>query len=358
MTVIEKPQIIPHLQKSLNYTAFDVKWVPCSARFVVLGQYSRGTGVMQVYEIDNGELKVTQETEKTHAFKCGTFGASNLNTRHFATGDFSGRLSLWDLDHTELPVYSVQAHDQIINCIDGAGGIGINCGAPEIATGSRDGSVKVWDVRQRDKPVVTIAPEKRDGDRDTWAVAFGNSFNDDERMLCSGYDNGDVKMFDLRNMNLLWETNIKNGVCAIEFDRGDIKMNKMVVTSLESTFYTFDLRTLNPEKGFANTVTKLSDNTTIWTVKHLPQNRDIFMTSGGNGSLNLYKYNYPSSRVHKNNKNEDEGVPGTVELLATAKVAEQPVSSLSWNYDKEGLCAFTSFDQHIRVGIVTKLNLY
>jgi len=34
-------------------------------------------------------------------------------------------------------------------------------------------------------------------------------------------------------------------------------MNKMVVTSLESTFYTFDLRTLNPEKGFANTVTKV-----------------------------------------------------------------------------------------------------
>jgi len=32
-------------------------------------------------------------------------------------------------------------------------------------------------VRQRDKPVVTIAPEKRDGDRDTWAVAFGIYIN-------------------------------------------------------------------------------------------------------------------------------------------------------------------------------------
>jgi len=49
-----------------------------------------------------------------------------------------------DLDHTELPVYSVQAHDQIINCIDGAGGIGINCGAPEIATGSRDGKFSLY----------------------------------------------------------------------------------------------------------------------------------------------------------------------------------------------------------------------
>lgn len=30
--------------------------------------------------------------------------------------------------------------------------------------------------------------------------------------MCAGYDNGDVKLFDLRNMSLRWETNIKNGV--------------------------------------------------------------------------------------------------------------------------------------------------
>eukprot|EP00983_Pelagomonas_calceolata_P064061 1147965-Pelagomonas_calceolata.AAC.3 len=29
-------------------------------------------------------------------------------------------------------------------------------------------------------------------------VAFGNSYNDDERCVLAGYDNGDVKMFDLR----------------------------------------------------------------------------------------------------------------------------------------------------------------
>ena len=31
-------------------------------------------------------------------------------------------------------------------------------------------------------------------------------------MICSGYDNGDIKLFDLRNMSLRWETNVKNGV--------------------------------------------------------------------------------------------------------------------------------------------------
>ena len=34
--------------------------------------------------------------------------------------------------------------------------------------------------------------------RDCWCVAIGNSFNDSERCLLAGYDNGDIKMFDLR----------------------------------------------------------------------------------------------------------------------------------------------------------------
>ena len=34
--------------------------------------------------------------------------------------------------------------------------------------------------------------------RDCWTVAFGNSYNEDERCLLAGYDNGDVKLFDLR----------------------------------------------------------------------------------------------------------------------------------------------------------------
>jgi hypothetical protein len=29
-------------------------------------------------------------------------------------------------------------------------------------------------------------------------VAVGNSYNDEERCVLAGYDNGDVKMFDLR----------------------------------------------------------------------------------------------------------------------------------------------------------------
>lgn len=38
-----------------------------------------------------------------------------------------------------MPVYSASAHKEIINAIDGVGGMTIGCGAPEIVTGSRDG---------------------------------------------------------------------------------------------------------------------------------------------------------------------------------------------------------------------------
>lgn len=40
----------------------------------------------------------------------------------------------------------------------------------------------------------------------------GDAFNAEERTVVAGYDNGDIKMFDLKKMAVRWETNIKNGV--------------------------------------------------------------------------------------------------------------------------------------------------
>ena len=60
---------------------------------------------------------------------------------------------------------------------------------------------------------------------DCWSVAFGNSYNDTERCIVAGYDNGDVKIFDLRKNALIWDHNLPNGVCGVQFDRKDTKMN-------------------------------------------------------------------------------------------------------------------------------------
>jgi WD40 repeat protein len=77
----------------------------------------------------------------------------------------------------------------------------------------------------------------------TW---LGNSFSDEERCIVAGYDNGDIKLFDLRANSIRFETNVSNGVTSVEFDRKDIEMNKMVVTTLESKFRLFDMRTQHP----------------------------------------------------------------------------------------------------------------
>ncbi|XP_033734571.1 WD repeat-containing protein 92-like [Pecten maximus] len=352
---MDKPQIILHIQKSLNYTLFDAKWIPSSAKFVVLGNHARGTGAIQIYEVSHGDVALVKEVEKSKGFKCGTFGASKLQERYLATGDFDGKMHIWNLEKPELPIYSVKGHKEIINAIDGVGGLGIGEGAPEIVTGSRDGAVKVWDPRQKNEPVATMEPGEGQDKRDCWTVAFGHAYNQSDRCVCAGYDNGDIKLFDLRNMQLRWEKNVKNGVCGVEFDRKDISMNKLAAATLESKFHIFDMRTQHPTKGFAS-VTEKAHKSTVWGVKHLPQNRDVFMSMGGNGSLYLWKYSYPGQRVEKDSEGREGGVPGTVNLLQNITMTTQPISSLDWSPDKEGLCVCTAFDQTLRVLVVTKLN--
>jgi WD40 repeat protein len=134
-----------------------------------------------------------------------------------------------DLERLEKPVFSVAAHTSIVNAMDGVGGGGMGFGAPEIVTCGRDGAVRVWDPRT-EEPVVSLEPENGETRRDCWTVAFGNSYNDEERCVAAGYDNGDIKLFDLRTNSIRWETNVGNGVVSLEFDRRDIEMNKMAVS--------------------------------------------------------------------------------------------------------------------------------
>jgi hypothetical protein len=85
----------------------------------------------------------------------------------------------------------------------------------------------------------------------------GNSFNDEERVVAAGYDNGDLKVFDLKMMALRWQTNVKNGICGLEFDRRDIPMNKLVVAGLDSVFNVFDVRTFHAEHEYAKVTQKV-----------------------------------------------------------------------------------------------------
>ncbi|KAJ1620652.1 WD40-repeat-containing domain protein [Pavlovales sp. CCMP2436] len=354
MAVSDATSIIEHARKAVTQTVYETRWVPCSARFVVLGSPPRGTGLIQIYNLSRGEFSLLHEAEKPSPLKCGTFGASSLAERRLATGDFTGKLNIWDLENLAAPVFAAQAHAGLLNCIDGVGGLK-GSGAPEIVTGGKDGSVKVWDPRQADGPVASMEPKPGDVARDCWAVAFGDSHSASDRVVAAGYDNGDVKLLDLRAGKVSWETNVQNGVCGLQFDRQDIEMNKLVVTTLESRYRLYDMRTHHPTFGYSM-LSQEAHESTVWGVSHLPQNRDVFMTCGGNGSLELWKYAYPAARRVKDRDGHEKGVLGSVSKLQKTTISTQPISSFDWSADKEGLCVMGVLDQTFRVALVTKLS--
>jgi WD repeat-containing protein 92 len=321
-----------------------------------MGIHPNAKGALNVYQLNQGKLECVTEGKTDHGVVCGTFGASSLEERQIATGDHSGKLIVYDLERIQKPIFEQKAHGAIVNTIDGCGGLEIGYGAPEIVTGGRDGCVRLWDTRVNE-PVLALEPGDGETARDCWTVAFGNSFNDEDRCIVAGYDNGDVKLFDLRTHTMRYETNVGNGVTDIEFDRKDIEMNKMGITTLESKFKIFDMRTQHPTVGFSF-LSEKAHKATVWCCRHLPQNRDLFMTGGGNGGFNLYKYNYPNSRVMNHKDGSPMGVIGSVELLNSRVISTQPIKSFDWSMDLEGLCVLSCLDQTIRCFICTKLNKF
>lgn len=150
-----------------------------------------------------------------------------------------------------------------------------------------------------------------------------------------------------------------NGICHLEFDRKDIKMNKLVATTLEGTLQVFDMRTQHVESGFACLKHRNKNNaSTVWGSRHLPQNRDIFCSMGGDGNLSIFQYKYPPQRVLKDADNRDKGVVGSLELLNDRVFSTQPIASFDWHPEKLGLSVMSCLDQTCKIGIITKLNLY
>ena len=162
METTNAPQIIEHQSISLDFTPYDTKWIPGTAKFVLGGQTMRATGIMKVYKLNQEKCDVELDVSICDNTQIGegggvksfSFGASPFAGQHLAIGDFNGELRLHDLEKNKV-FWRVKAHKEIINSVDGIGGLDIGYGAPEILTGSRDGCVKIWDPRQN-TPVVRI----------------------------------------------------------------------------------------------------------------------------------------------------------------------------------------------------------
>jgi WD40 repeat protein len=209
MDSVNAPQIIEHQSMQLDFTPYDTKWIPGTARFVLAGQTMKATGIMKVFKLNQEQCELElsvggpDQVSEGQGVKSMSFGASPFGGQSLAIGDFSGELRIHDLEKNKVS-WRVKAHQQIVNSVDAIGGLDVGFGAPEILTGSRDGSVKLWDPRQN-TPVLVLEPTTAESEvkPDCWTVGFGNSYNDGERVIAAGYDNGDLKMFDLKTNSLL-----------------------------------------------------------------------------------------------------------------------------------------------------------
>lgn len=213
----------------------------------------------------------------------------------------------------------------LIHAIDGCGGgaEGDGPGAPLLATAGLDGAVHVWDPRLpvpvASLPTVQAPPVAAAGTQgapspsvgaaekplQAWGVAFGNAHSEAERWVAAGYEGGTVRIFDLRAGRVMWEEAGRGGggggkgggggggargwgVNSLEFDRRDTPANRLLAARTDGRVRVWDLRTRHPAEGFAG-VSERAHQGAAWAGHHMPQNRDVFVTTGGNGGFNLYR---------------------------------------------------------------------
>lgn len=142
---------------------------------------------------------------------------------------------------------------------------------------------------------------------DCWAVAFANSYDRIERCVCAGFENGDIWVYDLCARRIRWQSNVRNGVCGLEANNKYGRLEKLVASTTYGGLNVFNFSDVTNEQPTVSCVSKsdadewpniqrnhIHDQShkqnppTIWCVRHLPQNRNIFATCGGSGNLRIW----------------------------------------------------------------------
>ncbi|KAK2706716.1 dynein axonemal assembly factor 10-like isoform X2 [Artemia franciscana] len=319
--------------ESLKFMPFHVTWIEHSPSLAVIGSSSDQKGTIQIFGANHGQLETHAKVFTESSFRSASVAPSSLGCRGISTGTFNGMLQIWDVDNLDEPIYTVKhAHVGTVNSICGKGS---ETTSPEIATGGRDGFVKLWDVRQAEQPVAVFRPAI--GTVDCFTVTLGQtSYND--KIVAAGFDNGDIKIFDLRNMAVVKEVNITVGVCSMQFSE---KSDSLLVTGINSRICYFPLDIANKESVIWESSWRKS---TVWTGKLMPQSAAIFSTTAGDGSVGIW-------RVRQRSEDEEH-----FELLEEGVVTDQPITSFDWNSRRKGLAACTSFNETLKVIQFTKFD--
>jgi len=321
MGSVIKSSVLCVAEKGVETTVLSLAWIPSSARFTALGTGPKGNGVLSVYSLNGRELVETGSANHTRPFRCGTFDVCDVSERVYCCGDMSGGVSLWDVE-TLTQVLAFRAHEDVLNAIAGGG-----AGSSEILTGGRDGEVKLWDRRSPQSAIVRMFPEGGESRRDCWTVAHAGA---DARVVAAGFDNGDIKVFDLRNMKLSWETSLSRGVSTLLLRPSAGRGLQLVAGTVNGKLLQWSVDA--PDKP----VSAQLDKSTVWDTQVMQD--DTLVSCLGSGALCV-----------------SQAAKDKVECVLSHQVSEPPLNSLAASKDKPGLVATSSFDKNIRIFFYTGL---
>jgi len=324
-----------------DFTLMDTCWVPSSPRLIALGSTLGGQGQIAVFSLSGSGLTEVARGGGLRALRCGTFKGTDSD-RLLVTGDFTGRLDIWDPEDLSAAADGVAAHDELINAVSGSAKGG------RIVTGSRDGRIRVWDKRKLARSVASIEGEEGLVKKhDCWAVAS----SDDGEVVVGGFSNGDVRMFDLRQpKGCLWGTELPGGIASLSLDMDE----RLVASTVQGGLHLWDLATKHPIHGYCRTDAKL-EKSCVWKAMPCPQADSVIAGALQSGALQIVAYQKPETRSMESADGHAMGVPGELSIVANSQLTDKPITSLSWSPDKAGLLAATSFDQTLRICLATNL---
>ena len=184
--------------------------------------------------------------------------------------------------------------------------------------------MKLWDRRTLEKPILRMSPEDNENKRDCWSVSHSGP---DSKLIAAGFDNGDIKVFDVRATKLLWETSLSRGVSNLNLIQAG-EMTGLVAGNVQGKLYKWNLNS-----GDSTLSTQL-DKSTVWSTERI--NEGTLVSAMGSGALCFTKYS-----------------KDRLECVNTHQVSEPPLTGLTTSSDKPGLFATSSFDKTIRIYFYT-----
>ncbi len=160
-----------------------------------------------------------------------------------------------------------------------------------------------------------------------------------------------VYLWDPQKNAVRWQQHLihSGGICSVSYMRGPSQSLKgrLLVTTVEDHISLIPLKLdftqgrQREVKWHSTAKTEKRNQDTIWGGYFCPHNNELFMTTGGNGTLGLFR---------TINSGYDSIV---VERVSKSSMSDGPIVSFDWNEHKEGLFAFVSLDNTVQAGFIS-----